>query len=722
MRSRVPFSSVLFTSALLCSAAVATAQEAAEEPAEGAAEAAAETAPANAWDYPQEVGVGGVRVALHEPMVVSYAEGEGTIQLRFPAEVTDAVGRVTWGAVEAAGRAHLDLGSRLIAVDGFAVERSVYPELDPELAAKATEKLPEQFPKELLLRLELLTGRPGAAPTEEAPTGRVSTRPPAIHVRNTPAVLIQIDGEPVMQQVASFPLEYVLNSAATLLYEKREERWLLLLDGHWATAKTLEGPWSWNEEKLPIVLTQLAVDHPRGFVRRYIPGTKRYKNLFGKEERSAPETVPEVIISEKAAELVLLHGDPLFMLIPKVRLMTVANTASDLFFHPRSDKYYLLVSGRWFQAQNVEGPWAEHYGALPDEFAQIPRDHGRAHVLWSVPGTPEAAEAAARAMLPERVFLHRRIQVGIRYEGKTPDSSPIEGAEIRKVKNTEDTVFDLGGSYYTCVRGAWFRSDDGKSFKPVAELSEKLATVPEASGAFHVNACRPDGAEEMGFRFHIRGPYRGVFLHKGVPVHGNGWDTNGMIRNANWYPMPRTYGENRWYDPIAGAFRPRSVLYGDGLVAKASEWSDYTASYGRVRVYADRYLQGGRRMFAYSPGKDEFDLSAPRPDVYATWAEDVLERDGLPRERYPLGDRSMEEAPEGAPVVAAENGNVYRLGENGVELFVKDAWITPPQLDEAIQPQLEALQRARTVTPNLRKWAAQRAAALPINPVVTPRE
>ena len=723
MRRHAPFSFVLLTigSLLLAVASPAFAQDAAAAPAPAAnAEAPAQ----KAWDYPREINAGGVRLAMHEPAVLDYVAQDGTTLLRVPLEITDAVGRVTWGAVEIAGRAHLDLGSRLVLVDGLAVAKSAFPELDAELSAKATEKLPGELPAELMLRLELFTDRPGAAPVDEAPTGRVSTRPPEIYVRRSPAVLVQIDGEPVMQPVDSPALEYVINSAADIFHDVRDDRWLLLIDGFWASAPKLIGPWEWFDGKLPIVLTQLKIDHPRGHIRRYVPGTKRYANRVDKSPPVRPEQMPEIIVSEKPAELVLLKGDPLFMLVPRIKLMTVANTASDLLFHPRTAKYFLLVSGRWFQSDEIDGPWAEHFGSLPDEFKLIPRDHGRAHVLWSVAGTPECAEAAARALLPERVLLHRRVQAGVRYEGKTSESSPVEGVEFRKVRNTEDDVFDLGGSFYVCVRGSWFRSDDGKNnWTAAVAMPEKLALVPESTGAYHVNACRPLGAAEKGFAFEVRGPYRGVYLHKGTPVYGNGWDTGGVMRNENWYPSARTYGENRWYDPLAGSFRPRSVTIDGDLAATAAEWSDYTASYGRVVFYADRYLQGGRRMFLYSAGKDEFDLSAPRPDIYTTWAEDVLERDGLPNERFPLGDRSAETTPDSPPVFADDTGHAYRLSAGGnIELYVKDSWIKPPKLDDKILPRLEALARTRARTEQLRKWAAQRSAALPVNPVVTPHE
>jgi hypothetical protein len=700
-------------------AALAASPARAQDAPEKTDDAAGETrAP---WDYPRDVEVSGVRLAFQEPSVLDYTADDGAVSMRVPVMVTDSVGRITWGSLDLTGTAHLDLSSRLAAVDGLAATSTAFPGLDDALATATVEALPNKLPAEILIRLELITDRPGAAPVEDAVTGSVSKRPPEVHVRRTPAMLVQIDGEPEMGQVESFPLEYVLNCATDIFHELRDDRWLMLVDGFWASSPKLEGPWEWFDGKLPVVLTQLPVDHPRGHVRRYVPGTRRYNNRVGKTPPTRPESLPEIIISEKPAELVRLLGDPLFTLVPGVKLMIVANTASDLLFHPRTGKYFLLISGRWFTADEVDGPWEQHYGALPDEFKGIPTDHSRAHVLYSVPGTPQSAEAAARALLPERVLLHRRINASIKYEKGTIISSPIEKVDYRIVTSTEDAEFEMADGYYACVRGAWFRSDTGKGqWKIVEELPEALKSVPESTGAYHVSWCIPRGAQEKGFVFETRGPYRGVYLNKGTPVHGNGWDRRGILRNGNWYPAQRTYGENRWYDPLAATFRPRSVLYGDDGQATATEWSDYTGSYGRVRWYADRYLQGGRRMFPYLIDADAFDTKAPRPDINATWSENVIGRDGLAAERFPLGDRSNEISPASPPIVSDTDGNVFQLTDAGVEKWKDGDWAVTAAAAPEIKTRLEALARVQGFADAARAWAAKRAGALPVNPVVTP--
>ncbi len=707
MLSRLPAAALLVLASAWITAPPAAAQE-------------APAAAGSAWEFPKELKLGGQRMSLHEPTVLTYDDATGATTLRAPLAITDGVGRVSWSAIEMSGMSHVDLSSRLVLFDGGAVAGSLLsavPEADRERLGTA---LSEGAPKELVLRLELFTDRPGAAP-EAAKTAKQNMLPPAIHVRRSPAILIQVDGEPAMRQVADFPIEYVTNSATDLFRHTSQGDWYMLVNGFWATSKKLEGPWAWLEGKLPIVMTQLKIDHPRGHVRRWIPSTKRYRKNFGDAERVAP-ALPEIIVATRPAELIQLHGDPLFTLVPGAKLMVVANTESDVLFHPKLGKYFLSLAGRWFTADEVDGKWAETYGSLPPEFARIPRDHARSHLLWCVPGTPEANEAAARAILKTRGTLHERVRAQVRFAEKSPKSAPLNDTKVRIVTNSEDDCFQIGDAYYTCVRGAWFRTEDPRSsFKPVAELPETLHAIPESTSCHHVNACDALGAGEKVVTFAVDSSYDGVYVHKGAPVYGTAWHKRGTLRNKNWYPRARTYGENRWYDPVAGVFQPRSVRYDEAGVPMASLWSPYTASYGRIRWFADRYRQGGRRMIPYDRVDDDFNLASPRFDVYATWGNDLKARNGADPARFPLGDRAKDTSAEEPAIVADAEGRAHRLVNGAIERHASEKWATVTDADDDVKARLAAHERTRLRASQLSTWMTKRRAPLPINPEVTPR-
>ena len=696
------------------------AADAAAKPAE-----AVETAP---WMYPQMLRVDGRNVQLHEPVISAHDSATGAVTLRCALAFTDAVGRQGFGHVDLKGTARPDLPSRLIRVDGMEVVAVSCVAASADDKAAIEGQLGAALPKHLLVRLEVLTARVGAfaGPASEP---KLNSTAPVIYLRRKPAVLIHLDGEPVMIDIPNFPLQYVGNTASDLIHKPADDVWFLLLDGRWATAKKMEGPWSWLEGRLPVEMTQISIGHARGHIRQFIAGTTEYRKRGGdkKPDPAAPAPVlppiPDVIISKEPAELVLLLGDPLFTLVsPEVKLMTVANTASDVIFHPKSGKFYLLISGRWFQSESLDGKWKPAYNVIPKEFKLIPRDHRMAHVLASVPGTPEAAEAAARAALPIVSTVKDQIRLDVRHTDKKVFSTPMADSTAKHCPSSEDDVFEIDGTFYACGRGVWFSNTSGTGkFKPVETQPKALRKFTAATGYYHDNFCRALGKSEGGLDFAVTSGYLGVFHHKGFVVYGTGWGGKGMLRNNNWYPLARTYGENRWFDAREGVFQPRSVNYDADGRPVASAWSPYTASYGRVSNYGDRYGQGGRRMLPFNRGKGVFNTAAARPDPYAPWSGYNVARSGISKKELPLGDRSkFPQTPSGDTLVAASDGKVFRMLDGEVQTWDgKGAWAAAPKAPADVRDALRSKEFVNAAEGLHATWAAKRRAPLPVNPEAT---
>ncbi len=84
-----------------------------------------------------------------------------------------------------------------------------------------------------------------------------------------------------------------------------------------------------------------------------------------------------VYVSTTPAELVQITGKPQYTPIPKTELADAPNTSSDLFRDVKTQDYYVLLTGRWYQSKALEGPWAAVSGS------KLPKD------LWrSRPRTP----------------------------------------------------------------------------------------------------------------------------------------------------------------------------------------------------------------------------------------------------------------------------------------------------------------------------------------------
>ena len=168
---------------------------------------------------------------------------------------------------------------------------------------------------------------------------------------------------------------------------------------------------------------------------------------------------PTVYVSTVPTELVQTDGKPKMLSIAGTQLLEVSNSDTAIFLDLTSQTYYLLISGRWFSSKSLEaGPWAYVVGKdLPADFAEDSRGRPEGQRAVSVPGTPQAKEAAiatrSRRRRPSAATRRRSPS-----STSAPDFVPVVGAApLRYAANTPVPVIEVrAGEYYAVQNGVWF--------------------------------------------------------------------------------------------------------------------------------------------------------------------------------------------------------------------------------------------------------------------------
>ena len=112
--------------------------------------------------------------------------------------------------------------------------------------------------------------------------------------------------------------------------------------------------------------------------------------------------MPTIYTSQVPTELIVFKGQPDFVPIVGTQLLWAANTTSDVLIDTANNNYYVLLSGRWFRAAALTGPWTfVASDALPADFARIPPQSLAGAVLPTVAGTPQAQEAVIENSIPQ---------------------------------------------------------------------------------------------------------------------------------------------------------------------------------------------------------------------------------------------------------------------------------------------------------------------------------
>ncbi len=197
------------------------------------------------------------------------------------------------------------------------------------------------------------------------------------------------------------------------------------------------------------------------------------------------------VISLEETELILLDGAPRLSVIDDTGISYVSNTQSDLF--KLADRWYFLVSGRWFSNTKLSGQW-QAVKDLPDVFSQIPAEHKKGHVLYSVPGTRQAKLALIEAALPHRnaVAKSSAAKLEVSWVGE-PSFEAIENTQLQRGLNTPFQVIKHNNFYYLCYEGAWYLSESPNgAWKVALKVPDEIYRIPASDPAYNVTFVRLD--------------------------------------------------------------------------------------------------------------------------------------------------------------------------------------------------------------------------------------
>ncbi|MFH1981662.1 MAG: hypothetical protein ABIL58_07455, partial [Pseudomonadota bacterium] len=405
-----------------------------------------------------------------------------------------------------------------------------------------------------------------------------STAPPAIRVASAPTLLLFVNGQPVLTEVAGTGLQVVANANWPTFKDPAGKGTFYLLDRDlWLSSPKLDSGWK-KAASLPPGFEKLPADGPHAAVRSAVPLKK------------SALPAPKVFFTDRPAELIVTDGQPVLEAIPGADgLQVVANTKSPLF---KLDKtWYFLVAGRWFTTTQLgKGPWV-YTAKLPAAFSKIPGDHAMASVRASVPGTIEARMAALEALVPIKAEAPRNgtPPVEITYAGD-PKFEPVTGTEVARAVNSGYDVIQYKDQYYLCYAGIWYQASAPVGPWVVAALvPPAIYAIPPSSPAYHVTQVTIASSTPTTVVYTYPPSYSSsVYVVYGVPYYGTGWYYPPLFYMGFYYPYWGSYGHGSWYNPATGGYGSRSVWYGPyGGYSYTQGYNPATGGYGFVETVWD---------------------------------------------------------------------------------------------------------------------------------------
>jgi hypothetical protein len=677
------------------SAAKPTASPTAAKPAASPAAAAPQAPPPDGgWPHFYSLPSGG-SLLLYQPQIANWDQQKHMVAYSAVSYRAQSADKPALGTIKLEADTQVSVADRLVNFKPLKITEASFSTLQKPVVQEITAEIDKAIPDDdrviALDRVLANLDKSGVIPKN---VEGVKADPPVIFFSTTPAVIVNLDGDPIWSPIKENDLKYAVNTNWDLFQHVPTNTYYLRNDTSWLKAADVKGPWK-AAGTLPASFKKLPADDNWKDVKANLPGK--------------PATaIPKVLVTSKPGELILLTGQPNYVTVANTTLLWVSNTDSDVFRLGKSGPVYYLVAGRWFSAPDFTGPWTFASLSLPPEFKKIPLEHPRSRVLAAVPGTDQAAEAVLLAQIPQTARVNRKEVKApdVAFQGE-PNFQPIEQTTVQRAVNTDKDVFKVGDLYYMCYNGVWFVGKTASGPWEVAtSVPEAIYKIPVSSPANHVTYVTVEDSSDEWVTFAAAAAYTGVMISWGCAVWGSGWYYPPYYGYGGFYPYYypgfATYGYSAWYNPYTGAYGRSARVYGPyGGAGVGARYNPRTGTYARGAAAYGPYGARGVAQ-AYNPRTGTYAATRQGSNVYGSWGSSYVQRgdDWAKTNRYtnnrtgattrtiqssegsgvvrtgPGGGRVA--AGSGGDVYAGRDGNVYRRDNGSWQKYDNGNWTNTP--------------------------------------------
>lgn len=673
----------------------------------------------NPW--PREIPTSQGTVVFYQPQPESL-EGNvlsGRAALAF--EINDSEAPV-FGAVWFSARLETDREERTATFTDITVTRTRFPDQDETKAGQLKGLLESEMPKwDLLISLDRLLATLDIREQRINAASQISTEPPIIIFRPEPAVLITIDGEPRLKKEENSSLMRVINTPFTVLLDSKKKTYYLNADAEtWYTASDIKGEWT----VAPSVPKEVAALAPE-------PDPAEIESPDEMTEGEEPGPPPAIVVATDPTELISSTSEPEYTPISGTELLYMSNTDSDVLLHLNTQLHYVLLAGRWFAADSLDGPWAYVPGdQLPADFADIPEDDQMGTVLYAVPGTDLAEEAVINAQIPQTATIDRKIaSLDVEYDGD-PEFDDIEGTSMDYALNSPTPVIMADKAYYAVDDAVWFvASDPNGPWVVATSVPDVIYTIPPTSPVYHVTYVRIySHTDDVVYVGYLPG-YTGTYVYNTTIVYGTGYYYPYWYR-TRYYPRYSTWGFHVRYNPWGGwsfglsySTGPFTFYIGRGSWYRGGWWGPRRYS-GYRRGYRRGYRHG--RRAGYRAGYRAGQRNANRQNMYNSATNQARSTaQSQARNQAQSSARSQAQSTaqgqarsQGAAaaggsrpnnVYADQNGNVHRRTDQGWEQRSGNSWQSEQSRPDAAQNQRSSQQSSSQRSSNYNRQQMDRS-------------
>ena len=284
---------------------------------------AAATAPAPAVEgWPRAFSTAsGAALVIYQPQVASWVDQKHAVLYSAVSYTPKGATQPALGTLKVESDTSVAVDERLVSFSQFNITEPNFPTLKRGEVGTVVKEITASVPlNERVIALDRVLANMDTSQIIPRNVEGVKADPPPIFFSKTPAVLVNIDGDPIWAPIAQNDLKSAVNTNWDLFEHGPTKTYYLRNDTVWMKATDVKGPWT-PAGTLPESFKKLPADDNWKDVTASLPGTSVSASQAAK-----------VFVSLTPAELILLRGEPNYLAVPGAKeLLWVSNTESDVF-------------------------------------------------------------------------------------------------------------------------------------------------------------------------------------------------------------------------------------------------------------------------------------------------------------------------------------------------------------------------------------------------------
>lgn len=654
--------------------------------------------------WPRTINADGQSLTLYQPQVTSWSGN--TLSARCAVSVLpQGAAQPIFGTVTLTANTSVDKVAQTVALANISVSQANFPSAPDQASVYASQVANAASQWAQNIPLDAVNANLAVTQAESAGSKGVAVQntPPTIIFSESPAILVLVDGQPALRSVANSSLLRVINTQALILMDETSGLYYLRANNDWLSSRGLTGPW-------------VVVDTPVTGLDAVLQQAQSSGNvqLFTPPADSVGTPVPTVFVSTTPAELVITQGAPQFEPVAGTQLLHITNSGSSIFMNVANQSYYVVISGRWFMASSLQGPWQfVPANQLPPDFANIPETAPSGVVLASVAGTPQAQEAVISSTIPQTATIARTTTTQVPFDGD-PQFLPIQGTGLSYAKNSTVPVIKVASDeYYAVVNGVWFRAKVPAGPWVVADrVPDVIYSIPPSSPVYYATNVYVYGStSDLVYVGYTPGYYGVCLAPEGVLVYGTGYIYPPYVAGDVWIGPPMTYGFGAGFAcGLATGFAfGLAVDHGWGCTPW---WGPWRGGWGDYNVNINREVTNNWN-----------NVNVNRQNVYNRWGDNVVNNGDIsktvnsttvsqaqsdlsnwkqshPNANVPTRAKLQQDSSHlgDNTVFAGDDGKVYRSDKSGKwQQYDADRWSDANDLNTAQRSNLDSQRYSRSI-------------------------